>query len=107
MNYPLDKSTFLWCVSAQTELSPQARSIIGDSRNNVYLSFVSIWELSIKYRIGKLQLASDSLSDWLDSHLEANSFRLLEVKVRACCNTQICLLCTVTRLMDSSSRNPK
>ncbi len=81
MNCLLDTSTFLWYVSAQTELSPQARSIIGDSRNSVYLSFVSIWELSIKYRIGKLELAADSLSDWLDSHRETNSFRLLEIKV--------------------------
>ena len=81
MNYLLDTSTFLWYVSAQTKLSPQARSIIGDSRNNVYLSFVSIWELSIKYRVGKLELASDSLSNWLDTHLATNSFRLLEIKV--------------------------
>ena len=81
MNYLLDTSTFLWYVSAREELSPQARSIIDDSHNNVYLSFVSIWELSIKFRIGKLELASDSLSDWLDTHLAANSFRLLEIKV--------------------------
>ncbi|MCY3864529.1 MAG: type II toxin-antitoxin system VapC family toxin [Chloroflexi bacterium] len=81
MNYLLDTSTFLWYVSAQAELSPQARSIVGDLRNNVYLSFVSIWELSIKYRIGKLELTMDSLSDWLDTHLAANSFRLFEIKV--------------------------
>ncbi|MCY3798836.1 MAG: type II toxin-antitoxin system VapC family toxin [Chloroflexi bacterium] len=81
MNYLLDTSTFLWYVSAESELSPQARSIIGDTRNNVYLSFVSIWELSIKCRIGKLELTSESLSDWLDMHLAANSFRHLEIKV--------------------------
>ncbi len=81
MSYLLDTSAFLWYVSARSELSPQARSIVGDSRNNVYLSHVSIWELSIKYRIDKLELASDSLSDWLDTHLSANSFRLLEIKV--------------------------
>ncbi len=81
MNYLLDTSTFLWYVSAQTELSPQARSIIGSSSNNVYLSFVSIWELAVKFRVGKLQLTPDSLTDWLDIHLAANSFRLLEIKV--------------------------
>ena len=81
MNYLLDTSTFLWYVSAQTELSPQARSIIGDSGNSVYLSFVSVWELAVKFRVGKLQLTPDSLTDWLDIHLSANSFRLLEIKV--------------------------
>ena len=81
MNYLLDTSTFLWYISAQSELSFQAKSIIGDARNNVYLSFVSIWELSITYRIGELELASESLSDWLNIHLAANSFRHLEIKV--------------------------
>ena len=81
MRYLLDTSTFLWYVSAQTELSPQARSIIGDSRNNVYLSFVSIWELAIKFRIGKLELIPASLTAWLDIQLTANSFRLLDIKV--------------------------
>ena len=81
MNYLLDTSTFLWYVSAQAELSPQAKSIIGDSRNNIYLSIVSIWEVAIKFRVGKLQLTPDSLTAWLEIQLAANSFRLLEIKV--------------------------
>ena len=81
MNYLLDTSTFLWYVSAQGALSAAAYSIIADADNNVYLSPVSIWELAIKYRIGKLSLISDSLSDWLDIHLATNSFRLLEIKI--------------------------
>lgn len=81
MNYLLDTSTFLWYLSAQTELSPQAEAVIGDSDNNVYLSLVSIWELAIKIRIGKLALSSVSLSEWIDSQLAANSFRLLEIKI--------------------------
>ena len=81
MNYLLDTSAFLWYVSAQAELSPQARSIIGDSRNNIYLSYVSIWELAIKFRIGKLELMPASLTAWLDTQLAANTFRLLDIKV--------------------------
>ncbi len=81
MNYLLDTSTFLWYVSAQSELSPHARSIVGDSRNNIYLSFVSIWELAIKFRVGKLELIPNSLTDWLQIQLAANTFRLLEIKV--------------------------
>ncbi len=81
MNYLLDTSTFLWYVSAKADLSHWARSIIRDSSNNIYLSFVSIWELAIKFRIGKLELRPASLANWLDIHLAANSFRLLEIKV--------------------------
>ena len=68
-------------MSLQAELSQQAKTIVGDPDNNVYLSMFSIWELSTKFRIGKLELAPASLSDWLDIHLAANSFRLLEIKV--------------------------
>ncbi len=81
MNYLLDTSTFLWYVSAKADLSHRARSIIRDSSNNIYLSFVSIWELAIKFRIGKLKLRPASLANWLDIHLAANSFRLLEIRV--------------------------
>ena len=84
MNYLLDTSTFLWFVSAQTELSAHARTIIETPGNNVYLSLVSIWELAVKFRIGKLKLTSDSLARWLDDHLAANSFRLLDIKVSHC-----------------------
>ena len=81
MNYLLDSSTFLWFVSARTELSPQANTTIGDPGNSVYLSLVSIWELAIKLRIGKLEVTPAPLSVWLDKHLAENSFRLLEIKV--------------------------
>ena len=64
MNYLLDTSTFLWYVTAQAELSPLARSIVGYPGNNVYLSFVSIWEIAIKFRVGKMELIPDSLTDW-------------------------------------------
>ena len=81
MNYLLDTSTFLWYVSVHTELSPQAKAIIGDPGNNVFLSLVSIWELAIKFRIGKLELTPAPLSVWLNKHLAANSFRLLDIKL--------------------------
>lgn len=81
MNYLLDTSAFLWYVAAPAELGAQAKTIIGDPGNSVYLSLVSIWELAIKLRIGKLELTPAPLSVWLDKHLAENSFRLLEIKV--------------------------
>ena len=81
MNFLLDTSTFLWYVSAHPELSPQANTIIGDPINNVHVSLVSIWELAIKFRIGKLELTPRPLSAWLDKHLAANNFRLLEINL--------------------------
>ncbi len=81
MNCLLDTSTFLWFVSDPARLSPLAVAIIEDSRNRAYLSHVSIWEIAIKFRTGKLDLIADSFAGWLDARLNSNSFRLLEIKL--------------------------
>ncbi|MXX51797.1 MAG: type II toxin-antitoxin system VapC family toxin [Chloroflexi bacterium] len=81
MNCLLDTSTFIWYVSAQIRLSDIALSILSDAGNKVYLSLVSIWELAIKYRTGKLDLIPPPFSEWIASELESNSFSLLEIQL--------------------------
>jgi PIN domain nuclease of toxin-antitoxin system len=52
----LDTCTFLWIISGSNELSPRARALFVDSANDVLLSAVSVWELSVKHALGKLPL---------------------------------------------------
>lgn len=52
----LDTCTFLWIISGSTELSPRARTLFLDPANDVLLSAVSVWELSVKHALGKLPL---------------------------------------------------
>ncbi|MDA8344127.1 MAG: type II toxin-antitoxin system VapC family toxin [Thermaerobacter sp.] len=59
MRLLLDTHTFLWWISDDPQLSPSARAAIGDSRNEVFFSAVSAWELAIKAGLGKLQLNED------------------------------------------------
>lgn len=81
MNCLLDTSAFLWYVSAHKDLSSQAKTIIADSNNSVYLSLASIWEIAIKFRAGKLELVPPPFSVWIDHELASNSFRLLDINV--------------------------
>ncbi len=81
MNCLLDTSTFIWYVSAQRRLSERARLIVSDADNIIYFSMVSIWELAIKYRTGKLDLFPPPFSEWIDRELASNSFGLLEIKL--------------------------
>ena len=81
MNCLLDTSAFLWYVSAHKDLSTQAKTIIADSNNSVYLSLASIWEIAIKFRAGKLELVPPPFSVWIDHELASNSFRLLDINV--------------------------
>jgi len=52
----LDTCTFLWLTKGREELSPTVIDAFSDPKNEVYLSAVSAWEISVKYRLGKLLL---------------------------------------------------
>ena len=56
MRILLDTVTFLWAVSEAAELSDEARELFVDPDNEVYLSSVSTWEITIKHSLGKLPL---------------------------------------------------
>ncbi len=52
----LDTCAFLWIALDAPQLSPRARQLFQDSSNEVFLSAVSAWEISLKYQIGRLPL---------------------------------------------------
>jgi len=56
MKILLDTHIFLWYINGDKRLSDDKRASIQDLNNEAYLSVVSIWEVIIKYQIGKLQL---------------------------------------------------
>ena len=56
MNYLLDTHTFLWTISNVKNISKKAVEIIKNSKNEIFISAVSLWEISIKVRIKKLSL---------------------------------------------------
>ena len=54
----LDTCTFLWIVAGAKELSPPAKEIFSNPANEMLLSAVSVWEISVKHSLGKLPLPS-------------------------------------------------
>ena len=56
MRLLLDTHIFLWYISDDKQLPANWNVILRDPANEVFLSVVSIWEASIKYRLGKLAL---------------------------------------------------
>jgi PIN domain nuclease of toxin-antitoxin system len=57
MNLLLDTQAFLWFINGDTRLSEEARELIEDVDNPLFLSKASLWEMAIKISIGKLELA--------------------------------------------------
>ena len=56
MRILLDTCEFLWLVSGNAKLSPTVAAAVRDPQNQVFLSVVSFWEISLKHSLGKLSL---------------------------------------------------
>ncbi|MBI3525724.1 MAG: type II toxin-antitoxin system VapC family toxin [Betaproteobacteria bacterium] len=56
MNCLLDTHAFLWAVFSPEKLSRKARAAITDPGNEICLSSISLWEISLKFGLGKLTL---------------------------------------------------
>ena len=74
MNLLLDTHTLLWWLADDPRLSPDARAIICDTKNAVYVSAATAWEISIKRSLGKLEAPSD-----LAAEIAANGFREMTI----------------------------
>ena len=59
----LDSHALLWSIGESRQLSARARGVLQDPVNEIFVSAVSLWEVSLKYRLGKLVLASMTPSD--------------------------------------------
>jgi len=50
----LDTHALLWWLNDDEKLGARTRGLIGDPANDVFVSTVSLWEITVKLRIGKL-----------------------------------------------------
>jgi len=57
MNYILDTHTFLWSLFNPDKLSKSSKQTIISQENNIAVSVITLWEISLKYSIGKLDLS--------------------------------------------------
>ena len=79
MNLLLDTHAYLWFIGGDRRLSNVARSAIEDTENLKFISMASLWEITIKHGLGKLQLKTD-LRKVLTDHVIENGFDLLSVE---------------------------
>lgn len=56
MRILLDTCEFLWLVSGDSRLSPTVAVAVRDPQNQVFLSAISFWEITLKHSLGKLPL---------------------------------------------------
>jgi PIN domain nuclease of toxin-antitoxin system len=76
MKVLLDTHAFLWYLLGNANLSVKSKRII-DTRENLYFSIVSLWEIAIKINIGKLQIHRP-IED-LSQELQYNNIHILPI----------------------------
>ena len=70
MKILLDTQVFIWIVEADHHLGKDAKRILKDLSNDLYISYFSFYEMSIKASIGKLSYDTSILDDLSDMGIE-------------------------------------
>ncbi len=77
MKYLLDTHVFLWYLAADEKLSEKAINAIKSEENQILISIASLWEISIKFSLGKLKLTEDLYA--LEQKIKSYQFHLLPI----------------------------
>ena len=77
----LDTHVFLWWATDDPQLSPNARSFIRDPKNKLWFSIISLWEILLKARSGRLPIQGD-VADFVEVRIGRYALNVLELQFR-------------------------
>jgi PIN domain nuclease of toxin-antitoxin system len=80
MKLLLDTHTFLWFVNDNPKLSDHLKDLIENTNNVSYLSIASLWEMSIKFNLGKLTL-DPNYEEFVEREVTTSTVRLLNIEL--------------------------
>lgn len=80
MNLLLDTHVLIWSTGNPEKLSENVRSLLLDTNNSWVVSIASVWELQIKYQLGKLNL-SLPLPSLIETQQRVNKLRILPIEL--------------------------
>lgn len=71
MKILLDTNALIWWLSDNPKLGPRAKQVIAREDVELLVSVVSLWEITMKNRVGKMEYAgSDFLDDLTEEGIE-------------------------------------
>lgn len=79
MEFIIDSHVFIWFFSLPEKLSKKAKKILLNDESNIYLSAASIWEIGLKYKIGKLSLPENP-REYILSRTNSAEIKLLPIQ---------------------------
>ena len=70
MKLLLDTQLMLWWLADSPKLSRQARALIADPANTVFVSAATMWEIRIKEKLGKLDVPANLIATVVSEEFE-------------------------------------
>ena len=80
MRYLLDTHIFLWWNLGNPQLSERVVGIIADGNNEIFLSAVSAWEITIKVAKNKLTIPEEPVR-FVPSRMQLHGFQPLPIQI--------------------------
>lgn len=80
MNFLLDTHGLIWFLTGDAQLSTRARTLIEDDSNRIFISIASLWEMAIKFSIGKLNIGR-SFETLFPAQLDSNNIEVLDISI--------------------------
>ena len=80
MKLLLDTHTFIWWDSDPIRLTPHVLKMCQDPENTMMLSVASVWEMQIKFQLGRLKL-SLPLTELIRAQQRINKIDILAVNL--------------------------
>ena len=75
----LDTHTFIWAALQTNNLSSKSKEIITNRNNEIYVSTVSFWEISLKTKIKKFLFENINIKDF-PLHARNMGFTIMDVQ---------------------------
>ncbi len=84
MSYLVDTHYVLWSLFEPGRIGSEIKNIFVDENTIKYVSGITLWEISLKYSLGKLEMEHTNLEKVYES-IEAAGFEILPVETELFC----------------------
>lgn len=77
MRYLIDTHVLIWYLNGDTDLSERYITLMHDPQNQLYISIVSIWEITIKLSLNKLDLTKSIKQ--IEEYILSKDYKVLNI----------------------------
>lgn len=81
MNYIVDTHIFLWSIIAPKKVSQKSKKILNDLESTKFISVITLWEISLKFSLDKLDLVGISPDELPEIAKKAN-FDIIDLDIK-------------------------